>query len=115
MSAFLSRFPALSRPGKTILQERRSCPQCGAKVGAKGTNRIIPLFLHNLVAQDTGELETARTLLEEEKRLRKQVWGAPRLSLGPGQVWPRVGARVALAQHMANMHRRDNKSRCKHK
>ncbi|CAM9676450.1 unnamed protein product [Ectocarpus sp. 12 AP-2014] len=54
------------------LKERRSCPQCGAKVGAKGTNRIIPLFLQNLVAQDTAELETTRTLLEEEKRLRKQ-------------------------------------------
>lgn len=52
-------------------------------MGAKGTNRIIPLFLQNLVAQDTGELETARTLLEEEKRLRKQVGDArPLLALG---------------------------------
>ncbi|CAM9216700.1 unnamed protein product, partial [Hapterophycus canaliculatus] len=54
------------------LKERRSCPQCGAKVGTKGSNRIIPLYLQNLVAKDTGELETARSLLEEEKRLRKQ-------------------------------------------
>ncbi len=63
---------APSRP-ENRTQERRSCPQCGAKVGAKGSNRIIPLFLQNLVAKDTGELEAARELLEEEKRLRKQV------------------------------------------
>lgn len=54
-------------------QERRSCPQCGAKVGPKGSTRVVPLFLSNLVATDTGELETARNLLDEEKRLRKQV------------------------------------------
>eukprot|EP00752_Nemacystus_decipiens_P012701 g11253.t1 len=54
------------------LKERRSCPQCGAKVGTKGSNRVIPLFVQNLVAKDTGELETARMFLEEEKRLRKQ-------------------------------------------
>lgn len=56
-----------------VTQEKRSCPQCGAKVGPKRTNRIIPLFVNTLVAQDTGELETARKLLEGERRLRKQV------------------------------------------
>lgn len=54
-------------------QEKRSCPQCGAKVGPKGSHRVIPLFLSNLTAKDTGELETALKRLDEEKRLRKQV------------------------------------------
>lgn len=42
-------------------------------MGPKGSARVIPLFLHNLVATDTGELETLRSTLDEEKRLRKQV------------------------------------------
>lgn len=54
-------------------QERRSCPQCGAQVGPKSSKRVVPLFLATLMAKDTGELETARNLLDEEKRLRKQV------------------------------------------
>lgn len=42
-------------------------------MGPKGSHRVIPLFLGNLTAKDTGELETAMKRLEEEKRLRKQV------------------------------------------
>lgn len=44
-------------------------------MGPKKSNRVIPLFVQNLVVKDTGELEAARKLLEEEKRLRKQVGG----------------------------------------
>lgn len=73
-------------------QERRSCPQCGAKVGPKGSARVIPLFLHNLVATDTGELETLRSTLEEEKRLRKQVGEGRGEGRGVG-----AGGRVFLA------------------
>ena len=88
----------------TIRQERRSCPQCGAKVGPKGSARVIPLFLHNLVATDTGELEALRSTLEEEKRLRKQVTkGKERKEEGEG---PRERGRMC-SWRPRNTHERD--------